>query len=69
MRSPIASTQLLIIAWFTGSRARRGALGPSALIFAKPSWMSTTLIAEPSVYPILPSTPSRASPRSRRHRR
>src|SRR5215813_7824891 len=35
--SPIASTQLLTIAWLTGSRARRGAHGPAAAIFAAAS--------------------------------
>ncbi|CKS88755.1 Uncharacterised protein [Mycobacterium tuberculosis] len=33
----MASTQLLIIGWFTGSRARRGLLGPAALIWATAS--------------------------------
>src|SRR5690606_39370749 len=42
--SPRASTQLLIIGWFTGSRPSRGALAPAAMIFSAAAVISSGVL-------------------------
>ncbi len=54
--SPIASTQLLIIGWLTGSRPSRGRLGPAATIRAAASRIASSALTAAVVCGVPPFT-------------